>query len=765
MPYQRNPYFMGHDKLLKFLHRRLCRTKKRGYNNRVALYGLGGVGKTQTAIEYVYRNRKFYKGGVYWISGVDRGTLFAGFQEIAKTTNCMPITGDPLDIVRGVLAWMKKQEPWLLVIDNLDDVSVVDQQLPEGSITQHTLITTRNSDVDSIPAEGMEVEVLSTNEAAELLRVRSNIGEDVDSAASRDEAQQIVKVLGCLPLAIEQAAGYIREASKDISSFLAMYSANRKYLLARTPRGNRSYPSSVAATWKLSFDVIASKCPAAANLLQLFAFLNPDTILIDFLQAGLEGLDSELQEVIQNPLVLFEALFELERFSLIRRSITTNSVSIHRLVQAAIQDDLSPDKVRVKWEMIVNVCKSAFPQEASHDTRPQCRRYQNQVLIPLLNMPIQQSESAIEVLYTVGSFLEREARYEQAEPVTRKAIRICRLTWGKDNPRLVPSMNLLFSIYWEKFCPITKLLALSKKLVQLAQMLDRDDPRSLICRYNRARAATAKGWRTLAAEIQESVVSDSRRILGSSNQETLKYITYLGDIYREKGERERAAGIQEEALKTSLSVLGEDHQRTIHIMNHLSLTYASLNRSDACAQLDEKVLASRRRILGDEHPWTLNSICTLGGTYIWQGRFQESIELFEEALEGEKNVFGFEKWKTQDNLETAKRYQNSGGTSPISVELRDAAGCSMGQLNRYFKIVCLRRAPSCHMGLSMTGGSSPKLNEAESDESESDEWSLSDDHTTPNWNFGLGLRAGDESRACDHDLEKISSYGVDRFYL
>src|SRR5277367_2298012 len=184
VPYQRNMNFVGRENLLTTLHAKLSDEVPNSWNHRVALYGLGGVGKTQLALEYVY----LYKGDyerVYWISAVSKATLLSGFQEIAERTRCVSRIKNlnPSDVANRVLEWLNIQNCWLFVIDNLDDVDVIDGYLPEQSLTRHTLITTRNPYCDHIPAEGLKVGELEVDDAAKLLLTRSKIGETLESEA------------------------------------------------------------------------------------------------------------------------------------------------------------------------------------------------------------------------------------------------------------------------------------------------------------------------------------------------------------------------------------------------------------------------------------------------------------------------------------------------------------------------------------------------------------------------------------------------------
>ena len=238
VPYKRNMYFRGRDNLIATLCTKLSEIMPDNMNHQVALYGLGGMGKTQLALEYVYSHRENY-GRIYWINVASEAALFSGFQDIAKRTSCPSVNADdkPSETAKLVLDWLDRQESWLIVFDNLDDVDVITNYLPNSSPHRHILITTRNKHCEHIPAEGLKVRELAVDDAADFLIARSKIGTVGQTPEGRNEAVKIVTELGCLPLAIEQAAAYIREASTDIFDYLPTYSANRKRLLATDFKG------------------------------------------------------------------------------------------------------------------------------------------------------------------------------------------------------------------------------------------------------------------------------------------------------------------------------------------------------------------------------------------------------------------------------------------------------------------------------------------------------------------------------------------------
>jgi len=179
-----------------------------------------------------------------WFSGADKMCLFSGFQEIGAITGCVTMASqmNPADNANTVLHWLTQLYSWLLVIDNVD--IIVHGYLPAMACKGHMIITSRNPDAAEIPAIGIKLPVLSEEAAIEFLRIRSNVDNTECSPNEQIEAAKIVKELGCLALAIDQAAVIIRSLLESISMFPPMYHEFRKQVLAQESPvpGSGTYP-------------------------------------------------------------------------------------------------------------------------------------------------------------------------------------------------------------------------------------------------------------------------------------------------------------------------------------------------------------------------------------------------------------------------------------------------------------------------------------------------------------------------------------------
>ena len=458
VPYERNQYFTGRDAFLKQLFDQFRDSTTTHYHGRLALFGLGGIGKTQAALEFTYRYQDFYSR-IYWISAVSQESLLDGYGKIAKQAE-LQIQPDtkPIEIADQVLSWLKQDQNWLIVLDNLDDINILSTKnlggqnirktlLLECGPQQHTLITTRNSHADNIPAQAVEVTLFDKLESIDLLASLSNIVVLSDSTEQK-YAEQIVEELGYLPLAIVQAAAYIKEVSGNFCTFLEDYREYRQRLNRWIPQGLWSYQHSVATTWAMSFDTITTDNLPAAKLFQLLSFLNPDGILIDFLRTGANALRKDLQQLVSNKIELSEALLILERFSLLKWDRLNKTLVVHRLVQAFVKDRMSAADLKDFSIMVAEICDTSFPE--NWDTLKnweQCRVSINQIMRPLFDQNVAETLRAVSIMDRVGWFLRDDGKIMDSVRILELSLAICSKTLGEDHPDTLTTKANLASTY------------------------------------------------------------------------------------------------------------------------------------------------------------------------------------------------------------------------------------------------------------------------------------------------------------------------------
>jgi hypothetical protein len=300
VPYPQNPFFTGREDILSHLNAILQHDKAVALTQPQAISGLGGIGKTQVAVEYAYRYRDLYQA-ILWVNALSEETLMSDFVKLAKLHELPEQHEQDQDIiVRAVGRWLATHSRWLLIIDGLEDVEVITKYLPEYSLG-NVLITTRLQALGTL-AQSIEVEKMSLDEGIIFLLHRSKIlavDASLDQSTEEIQAQalEIVIALDGLPLALDQAGAYIEETHCDLSHYLDLHHTRRKKLLMRRGRFPVDHPDSVSATWSLSFEKIEHANPGAAELLRLCAFLAPDAIPEELITQGARHLGPVLAPV------------------------------------------------------------------------------------------------------------------------------------------------------------------------------------------------------------------------------------------------------------------------------------------------------------------------------------------------------------------------------------------------------------------------------------------------------------------------------------
>jgi len=368
IPHSRNPNFAGRQDALAHAKEALAAGPV------AALTGLGGVGKTQLAVEYAYRYAGEYDV-VWWMRAAEPATLTDSYVRLAEALN-LPERGAPNQhaVVQAVRRWLGSQPHWLLIFDNARDIATVRDYLPQGT-TGHVLLTSRNPNWLGM-ATPVPVPMLAPLEAVAFLMKRTG-QPDGDAAAA------LAEELGYLPLALEQAGAYVEATGRPLGEYLELYRYHHLQVLERgTP--STDYPDTVRTTWLLSFEQVRETVPSGADLLNLCAFLAPDALPCDVISAGKEYLPPALAEVVTDPLRFDDAVAVLRRYSLL--DVKDGELSVHRLVQAVVRASLEHEQPSHPTWLVaaVGVVDHAFPANSDDPrTWPGCARILPHVLASL----------------------------------------------------------------------------------------------------------------------------------------------------------------------------------------------------------------------------------------------------------------------------------------------------------------------------------------------------------------------------------------------
>jgi len=645
VPYARNPHFTGRDDLLDQLMQQFSpqeagqptSIRQAALTQSRAIKGLGGVGKTQIAVEYAYRA---HEQGRYthtlWINAASEEAILTSFVALI---NFLPAFGpggetDQRKLVAALIRWLEQcVQPWLLIFDNADDLSFTPSYLPargNGSL----LFTTRAAAVGAL-ASSVEVDCMSLMEGTQLLLRRAQ-REASDSELA--EATTIVVALAHFPLALDQAGAYIEETGCSLHDYFQIYQKHRFALLARRGKQAAHYPESVATTWSLSFQHVEETNPAAAELLRLCAFLAPDHIPEELLTQGAPYWPAALQQGVADRLSFNQLLETLLSFSLVKRLSEDHLLSTHRLVQVVQMERLSPGEQRQWAERLVQAVHVVFPRDPKDEVAvwPQCQRYLEQVQAcdTLIGEHHLLLPEAAELLERTGIYLCERALYSLAEPLYLRALRIREQRVGETHPQVAIALNGLAQLYYEqgKYTQAEPLRQRALRILE-QQVVGEMDPHQMVIALNGLAFVYAEQGKYAQAEL---LSQQALRIWEQQGEETHLQKAYLlhglAFVYAEQGKYAQAEPLYQQALRIREQQLGPEHLRMAYSLNNLAFVYAEQGKYAQAELLYQRALRIREQRLGPEHLKVAIVLNGLAQLYYEQGKYTEAELLYQRAL-------------------------------------------------------------------------------------------------------------------------------------
>ncbi len=584
VPYRRNLFFTGRQDILTQLREVLISNEHPiALAQPQAISGLGGIGKTQTAVEYAYRYRDSYKA-VFWVRADSHEVLVSDFLLIAALLN-LPLhhLQDQNVIVQAVMRWLNSHEGWLLILDNADNLEIVNEFIPSLG-KGHILLTTRAQSIGTI-AQRIDVEKMGPDEGTVFLlrrikRLKGNAPLESVPESVRKQVQAIVEAVDGLPLALDQAGAYIEEIGCGLSDYLKFYQKHRKRLLRARGQDAAGHPEPIATTWSLSFEKVERANLAAAELLRLCAFLHPDVIPEAMITEGAAELGPVLQPVAEDEFELNEAIGELRKYSLVKRDPEKKILNIHRLVQAVIKDGMNEQAQREWAERVVRMVNCAFPS-AAFAMWDRCQEYlpHAQLCADLIEQWDMKFVEAAQLFSRTGNYLRQRAQYREAERLLQKALAICEQVLGSEHADVAHDMSSLAGLYVDM-----------GKYAQ-AEIL-----------YQRTQ------------DILE-------RVLGPSHPDVAPTIRGLGSLYRERGNWELAESFHKQALAIRIQVFGSEHLDVAESLDDLAVVYNDQGKYAGSEELYKQAFAIRERFLGPDHPEVATCLNNIGWLYYRQGQY------------------------------------------------------------------------------------------------------------------------------------------------
>ena len=643
LPYRRNNFFTGREQTLRTLHKTLMKASAAALTQAQAISGLGGIGKTQTALEYAYRYRKTYRF-VLWARAESHLALRTDFVELASILDLPEKTArNPDEAVQAVVRWLETNSDWLLIFDNADDPELVKNFLPFAP-KGHILLTSRAQVFHSLGIKSsIEMNEMTPQDAVEFLFKRT--GRNDNNPAVKNAVKQLVRELGYLPLALEQAGAFIAENSVRFQDYLISYRKQRLKLLEQSKPIAGSYNDSVFTTWAMNFRQVRRTSKAAADLLRASAFLSPDSIPLELITRGYSKLGPVLSIKLANvddvPVVLDKTLRPLTRYSLIRRDINSHTYSIHRLVQEVLKHEMG-DSTRRRWALIaIRTLNQAFPSTLFKDW-PLCDRLliQAKAGARLVSEWGFRFKEAAQLLNRAGFYCYERAQYDEAEPLLRLALIIREKVAGPNHIDVAFSLNDLAEVYRTQ-----GRYAEAKSLYERALLIREnarkpDPPRIARSLVNLAHIYVAQGNYGAAEPLYRRALKLREEALGPMHPDVAASLNSLGFLYYAQGKYAESQPLHERALNIRENAPEPDPPRLARTMNNLALLYGAQGKYSEAERLHKRALTSREKALGPMHPDVAASLNNLALLYYTQGKYAEAGRLQKRALAIREKVLG-----------------------------------------------------------------------------------------------------------------------------
>jgi nucleoside phosphorylase/tetratricopeptide (TPR) repeat protein len=635
----RNPRFVGRQDEITKLEELI--TMQDG-PRRVAITGLGGVGKTQVALELAHRIRDRDKEcSVFWIPCTSQAMIEQTFLSIAQTLGLHGTKAVEAKAQIMIYLSSKHAGKWLLIFDNADDTEMwlaashtapaLEDFLPQSE-QGRILFTTRNRKLAMKLAPFNTVPIPDEDKETALKILQMTLAHK-DLLKDNMITVNLLKQLAFLPLAIAQASAYIIENGISLSTYLALLQEQEQgavELLSedfRDPGRYKDIQNPVITTWLISFKQIQRQDQLAADYLSFMACIDPRNIPQSLLP---------LQKSRKGRL---DALGLLNAYSF--TNCQDVDISMHRLVHIATRNWLRKNGLfSHSIQRVADQIQKVFPSD-HYTNRGLWRKYLPHALALVHESEfIIQQERYIELIENIANCLASDGRYQEAEVLYSDLVKIRQRKIGPEDPSTLTSMARLASTYrnqgrWSEAEKLEVQVMETRKAV-----LGAEHPDTLTSMANLASTYRNQGRWNEAEKLEVQAIETRKTVLGAEHPDTLTSMANLASTYQDQGRWSEAEKLQLQVMEIRKAVLGGEHPDTLISMADLASTYRYQGRWNEGEKLEVQVMETMKTMLGAEHPDTLASMANLASTYRDQGRWNEAEKLLVQTLEKSRTILG-----------------------------------------------------------------------------------------------------------------------------
>ncbi|MEU9343699.1 FxSxx-COOH system tetratricopeptide repeat protein [Streptomyces sp. NPDC048278] len=649
----RNTSFVGRQALLRAVEEQLSAQDTAAVLPH-ALHGLGGVGKSQLALEYVYTHHHDFKV-ICWIPAERESLILAALASLAAQLGVAPTGQDSLGApaantaVPAVLEALRTGAPydnWLLVFDNAEDVEAVRNYFPTNGPGK-VIVTSRNRAWERV-ATPLPVNVFDRQESIELLQKRSP-----DLAA--EEASRLAEALGDLPLAVEQAGSWRAVTGMQVDEYLDLLAQRSPEILELDPTPD--YPVSVAAAWDISLERIQANNPGARQLLDICASMAPEPIPRSMLR-GSRGISitPDVDPLLRESIKLNRAIRDLSQFSLVKVDPRTDTLQMHRLLQTVLLAKLNTREREQMRDAAHQLLSAAKP--GPYGSPREWRAYQALLPHVLASQAVTSTDTYVRDLVSdTAWFLYYWGDHEGAANFARQAWNAWLAASGEEDIHVI-RMAKCFSFLLRQIGQIPESIPLVENALAVSRRVEADPEDLIDALCELADGRRYQGRFAEGRDLGQEATELARSLFGSDDPITLRATHSWGVDLRLCGQFRDVLPLDQENARLRELLFGADSFFTLNTLNAIAIDMRESGDYPGARDFQEDVHRRARTAFGDEHPLTLRIARNLAVCRRRDGAFEEAAKLAEETRQRFVARYGldhFDSLSTSTNVAVDRR--------------------------------------------------------------------------------------------------------------